>query len=240
MKIKLNSFAAAISVVFALFAAASLFIRTSDVSATPMFWFSFSHFHPEQPLISLLVSYPLLAAPLLQLILIFSCKRCALPSLLVPLCCTFASVAIVLVDNLIINFFSIYYSFLTAIFALLIVFCIIFYKNAAKTALSIFFLVIALAMIIAAPFGLYKYLNIDILLYLANMFLSLGMLCLALEPKVKFTALPDEPEEQPEITVKVESASLSQTLESLLDKYNKGEISKEEYDALKRETLWKI
>lgn len=240
MKIKLNSFATAMSVIFALFTAASLFIRISDVSATPMFWFSFSHFHPEQPLISLLASYLLLAAPLLQLILIFSCKRCALPSLLCPLCCTFASVAIVLVDNLIINLFPIDYSVLAAIFALLIVICIIFYKNAAKTALSIIFLVIALAIIVAAPFGLYKYLKTDILLYLANMFLSLGMLCLALEPKVKFSSLPEVPEEQPEITIKVESASLSQILEGLLDLYNKGEISKEEYDALKRETLWKI
>lgn len=246
MKIKLNSFAAAISVVFSLlvFSSAFLNIYTHDLTGTLHFSFYFPFLDSAFTIFSRIGYFLIFIGPALSIIFTLFCRRCALPALLIPIGCLFLAFAIEFAQIFALGVFDteqfLWPLIIAIIFGISVVLCCCFYKSASKLGLVIIFFAVPTALIASLALASYKNIGLESLIVWSLQFLSLGMLSLALEPKVKHFELPEEPEEQPEITVKVESASLSQTLNTLLDKYNNGEISKEEYDALKRETLWKI
>ncbi len=246
MKIKLNSFAAAISVVFTLLTVALYFFSFNSIPTGISISYEVPFLNPVYSELSRLAFILYLAAPLLQLCFTLFCRRNALPALLLPVCCLFAANAIIISEvhfagkfNYKLNLFVL---IATIVFALTIVLCACFYKNASKTGLSILFFSVTVAFIISILLSSYRVINSDLSVFLGAAFFSEGMLCLALKPKTLDLKLPaiEEIDAQPDICVKVESPKLAQTLDALLDSYNKGKISKEEYEALKRETLWKI
>lgn len=231
MKIKLNSFAAAISVVLCALSVLCIFVSLSinfPVITARLEFNLLDAFNTDK----LLFVFSILpaVASFTQLMLTLFCRRCALPALIVVPAFYMALWA--LLDN-----FAPLLFIVPAFLAILIILTVIFYRNASKAGLAITYFVVTAAFCILPRL----FFDDTSLLYTLS-FLSLAMLCLALQPKEKNIELPaiEEITEHPDITVKVETVSLSQTLDALLDKYSKGEISKEEYDALKRETLWKV
>ncbi len=230
MKIKLNSFAAGISVAFCVLSLALgvCFITSTQSSITINLACPLANTANDVFLI--IASLLPIAAAIFQLVLTLFCKKSALPAMLVTVLCFFA--------NYLILFFkyniSVSAPAACAVFAIL--FMLIYFKGSSLALAILFFAVCPVCVFLS-----YKTLSIIDYKW-AACFFALGMLSLALEQKIKFTSLPEIEgiEEQPDITVKVESISLSQTLDTLLQNYNNGKISKEEYEALKRETLWKV
>lgn len=242
MKIKLNSFAAGISVVLSFLLLSVYFFSATVIEKGLYVFFYPNILHNVNEIYSFLFLAALILAPLCMLVFTFCCRKCALPALLLPLCCCLAAIGVSFFYDLKTNSIDTASFVIMAVFATLIALCIIFYKNASKFGLCVMFFCVA-AIILGGFISklLLQFCNATILIYWIIMFLSLGALSLCLEPKQKHFELPSLLEaEQPEVSVKIESVSLSQTLDALLQNYNSGKISKEEYEALKRETLWKV
>lgn len=247
MKIKLNSFAAAISVTFSLLVFTSTFLNmyTHGLTGAFHFAFYFPFLDSDFTILSRIGYFLIFIGPALSILFTIFCRRCALPALLIPIGCLFTAFAIEFAQIFALGVFDteqfLWPLIITILFGLSIVLCCIFYKSASKVGLVILFFAVPTALIASLALGSYKNIALESLIIWSLQFLSLSMLSLCLEPKQKHFELPSLLDaEQPDVSVKIESVSLSQTLDALLEGYNSGKISKEEYEALKRETLWKV